>query len=145
VTTVALQTTTVATLPADGKDYGLITVSGVQYFPTMIVDGANPSYVATVGSAGSLQVRERRGSKTFTTAAPTTSAASVLAANSSRVVAIVQNVGSVDVYVGKDGTVTTSNGLLLSAGSTLVDDASTDAWYGITGSGTAALRIVEVA
>lgn len=85
------------------------------------------------------------GSKTFSDPAPTSTAASVLAANTSRKSCIIQNVGTVDVYLGKDNTVTTTNGLLLAAGQWITDETSTDAWWGITASGTADLRVCEVA
>jgi len=65
------------------------------------------------------------------------------AANSSRTTLLIQNVGTVDVYLGGSG-VTALTGLLLSAGSWLTDDISNNAWYGITVAGTADLRVLEV-
>lgn len=141
--TVAFQEAAPATLPADGSQFRTIVIDGVAYLPTMIVDPVNPAFRATVGSAGALKVNARRGVTAFTDPAPTTSASVVLAANSSRVTAMIQNVGTVDVYLGPSG-VTTSTGLLLEAGATLTDDLSTSAWYGITASGTADLRVCEV-
>lgn len=84
------------------------------------------------------------GSKTFTDPAPTTTAASVLGANATRKVASLYNAGTQTVYLGKDNTVTTSNGFPLVPGGNMVDDASTDAWWAITASGTGDLRIIEV-
>ena|ERR1700722_18669330 len=98
-----------------------------------------------VASSNPLPVLGAHGTKTFTTSAPTTAAAQCLAANASRKKAIIYNNGSVVVYLGKDGTVTSSNGLPLLAGASLEDDASTDAWYAITVSGTGDLRVLEVA
>lgn len=86
-----------------------------------------------------------KGSKTFADPAPTTSASSIVAANASRKSVTIHNAGTVTVYLGLNGSVTSSNGLPLGAGATLSDDASTDAWYAITASGTGDLRIVEVA
>lgn len=83
--------------------------------------------------------------KTFSDPAPTTSAAVVLSANALRTSCLIQNVGTVDVYLGKDNTVTTTNGIKLAAGASLADDASVDAWWGITASGTADLRVLETA
>jgi hypothetical protein len=97
-------------------------------------------------SAGHLYVNSSGGTKLLTTAAPTTTPASVvLAANANRKVAIIRNVGTVDVYLGVSAAVTTANGFLLQrGGEVLVDDFSDDVWYGITASGTADLRIIEV-
>lgn len=85
-----------------------------------------------------------KGTTAFTDPACDTSADLILAANANRKSAIIQNVGTVDCFVGPSG-VTTSTGLSLPAGASLVDDASTSAWYGITASGTADLRVCEVA
>ena len=86
-----------------------------------------------------------KGSRTHSVATPTTSAVSVLAANSSRKSATIQNAGTVDVYLGKDNTLTTSTGIKLAAGDSLQDKNSTEAWWAITSSGTGDLRIIEVA
>jgi len=87
---------------------------------------------------------QNQHTKTMSAAAPTNSAASVLAANTDRKTAVIFNNGSVTVYLGKDGTVSTANGLPLAPGSTLEDTDTQDAWFGITASGTGDLRIVEV-
>jgi hypothetical protein len=84
------------------------------------------------------------GSKTFTTAAPTGTAASVVAANADRLSVTIQNVGEVAVYLGSTSGVTTSNGVELDPGDVLDDSSSVDAWWAITAAGTADLRIVEV-
>lgn len=84
------------------------------------------------------------GTKTFTTAAPTSSGAQALAANEARVKAVIVNNGGNTVFLGKDNTVTTSNGLALAAGATLEDDVSSDAWFAVVVSGTGDLRICEV-
>lgn len=86
-----------------------------------------------------------KGTRTFSTAAPTNSAAQALAANTSRKEALIYNNGTMTVYLGKDNTVTTSNGLPLAPGATLRDDRATGAWWAIVASGTGDLRIVEVA
>ena len=83
------------------------------------------------------------GTTAFTDPTCDTTADLILAANTLRKAAIIQNAGAVDVYLGPSG-VTTSSGLLLAAGASLVDSASTSAWYGITSSGTADLRVCEV-
>jgi hypothetical protein len=87
----------------------------------------------------------KRGSKTLSTNAPTNSAAQILAANSSRIQAMICNNGTMTVYLGKDNTVTTSNGIPLGVGASLVDDATTDAWWGIVSTGTGDLRVLEIA
>lgn len=101
---------------------------------------ANAQYWSQV-AAGSVNYR---GEKTITTAAPDTTPAQVLPVNIQRIAVTIQNVGSVDVYLGTDDTVSSSNGLLLKAGSYISDDSSIDAWWAVAASGTADLRIVEV-
>lgn len=74
----------------------------------------------------------------------TTSAISVLAENKRRGVALIQNVdAAIDIYLGRDNTVTSSNGIRLAAGQTLTDTFSTDAWFAIAASGTVSVRVLE--
>ena len=94
--------------------------------------------------SNNFNIQSSSGTKTFTTAAPTTSATLLLAANGSRQSALLSNNGSQTVYVGKNSSVTTSNGVPIPAGSSLTDKSSRDAWYGITASGTGDMRICEV-
>lgn len=84
------------------------------------------------------------GSATYSIARkqPTTAAMLLASANSSRLTLLIQNIGTVDVYLGLAGVATTT-GILLKAGSALTDDISSSAWYAITASGTADLRILE--
>jgi hypothetical protein len=107
--------------------------------------GVETQVVAIDKSGGATANVGLTGSKTFSDPAPTTTAASVLAANTSRKVAVIRNVGTVAVYLGVSSGVTTSNGLPLEPGDTLVDEHSVDVWWGITASGTGDLRIYEVA
>lgn len=97
--------------------------------------GSGHRQVVTVGAAGT---------KTFAAAPCNTSADELVAANATRLSVTIQNVGTVPAYLGKDNTVTTSTGLYLAAGASLDDTASRDAWWGITASGTADLRVCEV-
>lgn len=85
------------------------------------------------------------GTKTFSDPAPTNSASSIVAAAAGRLSVSIFNAGTMTVYLGKDNTVTTSNGFPLVVGATLSDDVSVDAWWAITASGTGDLRIIVVA
>jgi len=88
---------------------------------------------------------EYNGTKTLSTPITVdTSADLVLAANAGRVTALIVNNGSVTVYLGNDNTVTTTNGIPLVAGAALEDGESGDAWYGVTASGSADVRVLEV-
>ena len=59
---------------------------------------------------------------------------------------LVQNLGNKDAYIGNSNSVTTSNGVLLAAGSTMVLDAGAAVnLHGITPSGTADIRYFELA
>lgn len=77
----------------------------------------------------------------------TTTATDLIATDlSGRVQVMLQNVGSKDVYVGSNSSVTTSNGILLAPGSSMVLDADdTINVHGITASGTASVRYFELA
>ena len=97
-------------------------------------------------SSFALAVQGTKGSKSAPTAVSVASTAtSILAANTSRKAAFIANNGTQTVYLGRDNTVTTANGLPLAAGQTWPDDTSTDAWYGIVASGTCDVRFLEVA
>jgi hypothetical protein len=67
----------------------------------------------------------------------------LLAANASRHSALLQPL-SVDLYIG-DSTVTAATGIKLTAGVINSDIVSTGPLYGITASGTADVRVAEVA
>ncbi len=80
---------------------------------------------------------------------PDTTARVIFAANSSRICAVIQNNHATNsLYLGKDNTVTASIGgymVCLPPGAVLVDNDSSDAWWGITSTGTAAVSGYEVA
>ena len=80
----------------------------------------------------------------FSQVAPTTTATEVVAAYRSRKQLSIRNVGTVDVYLGTSNAVTASNGYLLAAGETYDDADTGSAYYAITASGTADLRVLEV-
>jgi len=114
-----------------------ITLDGKTYrVPHFIMSGS--SSVAPVVISGV------KGTKTFYAAAPTVVAASVLAANPTRLSALFYNAGADDIYLGKDGTVTPATGMKLVAGAALIDGNSADAWFAVMGAGVGDLRIIEV-
>jgi hypothetical protein len=92
-----------------------------------------------------IEAVEDSGSKTLADPAPDTTATELKAANANRKVIVLYNAGSPTVYLGKDNTVTSSTGLPLVEGASLTDEYSTDAWWGITASGTGDIRVIEVA
>lgn len=58
---------------------------------------------------------------------------------------IIQNASNRDVFLGLDASVTTSNGIRLSAGSSMEVQAGASLnWHGITSSGTADVRYMEL-
>jgi hypothetical protein len=85
----------------------------------------------------------QRGRKTPSAVTVTSAGTLVLAAASTTVrsVLIVNN-GAVTVYMGP-ATVTTANGIPLAPGQSLSDKDSLDAWYGITASDSAEVRVLE--
>lgn len=86
-------------------------------------------------------------SKTVAAVAPTATASQIVAANKHRhQLHIKNNHASAVMYLGKDATVTTSNGYPLAAGGELVDLDSTDAWFAIMpATVTGDARYIEVA
>ena len=114
----------------------VFTIAGYAYQGMVLCDS---------GTGLPISVEPSTRAKTFSAVTATTTAAAALVANTSRITAMIQNISATDCYLGKDNTLTTSNGILLAAGAALVDDDSTDAWWSRTASGTASLRIVEVA
>jgi hypothetical protein len=78
---------------------------------------------------------------------PTTEPMQLLDGMPGRAATIIQNAGTVRVYLGRDDTVSTGSSLYLDAGGVLSEagpGCSDDDWWGITESGTADLRIVQV-
>lgn len=70
-------------------------------------------------------------------------AVQVVPANPSRKRCVIVNDGDADAFLGRPG-VTTSNGLMLPAGSWITDETSTDAWWVAPASAAANLRVREV-
>lgn len=75
--------------------------------------------------------------------APTTTAMELVDANSGRTSIVIQNAGTVRVYLDRDNTVSAASSIYLDPADILEDD-TTDAWWGKAASGTGDLRIVEV-
>jgi hypothetical protein len=87
------------------------------------------------------------GAKTFSDpAVAANSNGLVLAANTGRKSALIVNNGDGTVYLGKDNTVSASNGIPLGPGQSISDTTSTDAWWAWAPTGvTSDFRVVEVA
>lgn len=96
------------------------------------------------GAVGHVQRVVDQGGSVIATGqvAPTTTAATLLAANTTRKVVTFVNHGTVDVYIGP-ATVTTSNGLKLAAGAA-IDIETTALIQAITASGTGSVHYIEV-
>jgi hypothetical protein len=73
-----------------------------------------------------------------------TTAVEVVAANTDRQSALLQNTGPEAVYVGFDSSVTAANGVEIAAGGTYADETYSGALYAITSSGTTDIRFQEV-
>lgn len=89
----------------------------------------------------------KKGTRTHTNVTVDTSADLIVAANGNRKSVVIQNNGAVTVYLGKSNVAasSTNQGYALAAGQTFVDNASTEAWHGITASSSATLHVIEVA
>lgn len=69
-----------------------------------------------------------------------------LAANAGRKAAVLANRSGGLVWLGKDNTVSATNGLPLPDGASLSDDVTVDAWWVVADAGvTGSLRVLEVA
>lgn len=141
-----------ATLPANGAVISTdeVTRGGtaqhVQFVKLM--DGTENSAAQIPGDAtNGLDVDVTRlphGTKTVSRTSITTAVTLILAAKASRVSAVLYNAGPSDIYVSASNAVSTSTGFLFPVGATFADDASNDAWYGVTASGTATIHALEV-
>ncbi len=135
--------------PGDGTAFDVATDddgSGNHIQLIKLVRSGDGSRTAISADGDGLDVdvtRLPKGATAFTDPAPDSSADLVLAANANRKSALIQNVGTVDVWLGPIG-VTTATGILLEVGAAFIDDVSTSAWYGVTEAGTADLRVCEV-
>lgn len=116
--------------------------------PWLLLDNGDAvPAVGIVNSDGSLVDPSGQASASTLTVAHaslSTSAAQVLAANTSRVFAEVKNLDSgISIYLGKDNTVTSSNGHLLGPGEAFAFDGYTGAVWAIAASGTPSVSTIE--
>jgi len=97
--------------------------------------------VKTAPSAGT-----GKGTAAHTRVQPTSTSGIALAANANRITAMIQNAGTVDVYLFAGGSATTTNGIVLPASTSVSfeDRVTVAAWHAVTAAGTGDLRIVEV-
>jgi hypothetical protein len=123
-----------ATVAADEVADGTLGTVKVQYVKLMdgTLDGTSK---ASISSAG-LKVIERGTTIASGNASVTTSAAAVLASDSTRRTAVLTNLGSDYVWVGDSG-ITANEGIRLAPGQSLtIDRAPTPAIYAVAASGT---------
>lgn len=85
-----------------------------------------------------------KGDPVFGTVGITSAATLIAAANGRRIELTIQNLGTANVYLGTDNTVTTSKGLCLPGTASLNDRATCATWYGIVASGTVVVSYMEV-
>ena len=72
---------------------------------------------------------------------------SIAAADNNRIGVVVQNTGSVDVFLGIDNTVDNTNGIKLAAGQIMTDGGnggSVDAWFACTSGAAGEVRVFTV-
>ena len=86
------------------------------------------------------------GAVTHSTASVTATSGPILSANASRTWFMIQNVGTIPVYVALGAAATAANGFLLAAGGSFTGTADlnfTGAVHAITASGTNTVKIFE--
>lgn len=83
---------------------------------------------------------------TVAAVAPTTTATLITLANTARSGLYIYNAhATVDCFIGPSSGVTASTGIpLLHATGAFFDDHTSNAWYGITASGTSDLRVIVI-
>lgn len=99
-------------------------------------------------SLGRLYTTHQKQTLSAPAAASVTSTAATLIASplAGRTEVTIQNLGSKDIFIGKDATVTAANGIKVSAGSNATYEwGSAVAVFAITASGTADVRLLEAA
>jgi len=106
---------------------------------------ANSTPVVIASDQSPVTVYPQHGTKTTTSVSVTTAATLILTANSNRKVAKLLNNGVKTVYLDKTSGVSVATGYPLVPGAELTDESSTDAWYGITSSGSSDVRTLEMA
>lgn len=101
----------------------------------------------TSGNQKTQVTAQPKGAKTVTAPTVTTTAASVLAANSARKAAYFVNPNGATgtIYLGTASVSTSSYTMALAPGNIFVDGDSNDAWYAVTASGSLSLVVTEVA
>ncbi len=109
----------------------------------------------SLGPAGASSAGSTRGVKVFTSynstsgnALAATTPTPILAANTGRKSAVIQNLGAVDITLGKDNTVSATSGFRLPGGlsppAAITDASSGDAWWAFAAAGGSDIRVVEV-
>lgn len=83
------------------------------------------------------------GSVAASAATVTTSATLIVGGRTSREAVQIQNLGAADIYIGGSG-VTASTGIKVASGASWDDQNLSGPLYGITSSGTADVRVLEV-
>lgn len=144
---VALDATTLAALEnitVSATDLDIRDLSHAQD-SVKIGDGTDFLAINTDGSINTTQASASAAARGATSV--TTTATKIIATNlAGRRKVIVQNMGNKDMFFGHNNSVTTANGLRVSAGSSIeIEFGSTLDLYGITASGTADARYLEVA
>ncbi len=88
----------------------------------------------------------RKGHRTHTNIVATTTVGLLVAANGNRKTLLIQNFGSVTVFIGKEDVTASgpTRGYALFQGQTFVDNASDQSWWAVTASSLADLHILEV-
>lgn len=105
---------------------------------------ANSMAVTLASDQSGVTSKYPKGTPTHTRVQPTGDAV-LLATNSSRISAIFQNVGTVDVWITTSGTASATNFHKLEVGKSFVDENTTSAWRCFVASGTGDIRVTEVA
>ena len=107
------------------------------------VGGASVSLGSTHAS-GSIPVITSHGGTVFSTLTITSGSSQMLAPNTARIQALMQNIGSNTVWVG-GSNVSVTGGFVLNPYASLTDQASTSAWWGVcSGTTTSTMQVVEV-
>ena len=88
---------------------------------------------------------QRLGTRTASNVSVTAAATQLAAANTNRKSLVLQNNGSVTVYLGNASVAASGpvQGLTLAVGASFVDTTSGDAWFAVTSSSAATIHVEE--
>lgn len=137
-------------LPLEPRKFILWTSNFIQRAISHIFGydrAAQKQRAVSVDSDGRIYVNSApvtRATATNTQVTVTTAPTLIITANTARSQLAIENIGSVDLYIGFTTAISTANGFRLAPGQGMSFDIFTGAVFGVSASGTVQVCIVEI-